>query len=154
MAKENIEQLVEKIVIEIIKDTNLELVDVEYVRERDWYLRVYLDKPGGIEIEDCQKVSEGLEAELDRLDPIPGSYYLEVSSPGLDRPLKKERDFVRHVGDKVEVTTYVPLEGSKNKILIGVLKGLTDGKIVLEIDDQEINLPKEKVAQIRLHVEF
>ena len=154
MAKEQVENLVEKLVTDIIQDSVLELVDVEYVKERDWYLRVFLDKPGGVEVEDCQGVSEQLEDKLDQLDPIKESYYLEVSSPGLDRPLKKERDFVRHKGDKVEVHTFLPMDGKK--MLVGTLLGLSeDGQIQLSIiDGTQVVIPRDKASLIRLHLEF
>jgi len=150
--KEHVSQLVEGHVRNIIADTQLELVDVEYVKERDWYLRVYLDKKGGLEIEDCQWVSDRLEKTLDELDPIKESYYLEVSSPGLDRPLKKERDFARHTGDKVEVSTFAPVNGQK--IIVGTLLGLVDGNIHLDINGSDFSIPWDKAAQIRLHIEF
>lgn len=152
MSKEKIEAVVEALVSEIIVDSKLELVDVEYVKERDWYLRVFLDKEVGIEIDDCQWVSEQLEARLDESDLIKDHYYLEVSSPGLDRPLKKDRDFTRHAGDKIEVKTYEPIDGQK--LLVGTLIGLFDGNIHIDIDGQTVIVPKEKTAQIRLHIEF
>lgn len=152
MAKIDIEALVEGLVLEIISDTALELVDVEYVKERDWYLRVFLDKEGGLEIEDCQTVSSALEEKLDKIDPIVESYYLEVSSPGLDRALKKERDFVRQAGDVVEMTTFAPVDGRKQ--WVGVLRGLEDGNVVLDIDGEEVRMPREKVSMVRLHIEF
>lgn len=152
MAREHIEQLVEKLVNDIIAETALELVDVEYIKEREWYLRVFLDKEGGMDIEDCQWVSERLEAKLDELDPISDSYYLEVSSPGLDRPLKKERDFIRHAGDKVELHTFAPVDGKKD--FVGVLKGLVEDEIHIEIEGTELSIPKDKVSQIRLYLEF
>ncbi|WP_371369052.1 Ribosome maturation factor RimP [Sporomusa rhizae] len=152
MSKEEIESAVEKIVSDIIAGSKLELVDVEYVKEHDWYLRVFLDKESGMEIDDCQWVSERLEAKLDETDLIKDHYYLEVSSPGLDRPLKKERDFVRHAGDKVEVKTYEPINGQK--VFIGNLIGLFDGDIRMDIDGQTVNIPKDKTAQIRLHIVF
>ncbi len=153
MAKEQVEHLVAKLVTDIIQGSVLELVDVEYVKERDWYLRVFLDKPGGVEVEDCQGVSEQLEDKLDQLDPIKESYYLEVSSPGLDRPLKKERDFVRHKGDKVEVHTFLPIEGKK--MLVGILLGLSeDGKIQLSIDGTHVDISRDKASLTRLHLEF
>ena len=96
-----VEILVEELALQLLDGTEIELVDVEFVKERDWYLRVFIDKENGIDIEDCQKLSEQLEVKLDELDPISESYYLEVSSPGLDRALKKEYDCVRHTGDKV-----------------------------------------------------
>lgn len=152
MNKEHISQLVENHVRNIIADTQLELVDVEYVKERDWYLRVYLDKKGGLEIEDCQWVSERLEKILDELDPIKDSYYLEVSSPGLDRPLKKERDFTRHIGDKIEISTFAPINGQKT--IVGTLVGLVDGDIRLDINGSDFSIPWDKAAQVRLHIEF
>lgn len=153
MAKEKIETVVEKLTDDIIKDSGLELVDVEYVKERDWYLRVFLDKQGGMELEDCQWVSEKLEAKLDELDLIRDSYYLEVSSPGLDRPLKKDKDFLRHAGEKVEVHTFAPLDGKK--LLVGTLVGLDDsGHIQITIDGKDMIIPKDKVSQVRLYLEF
>ncbi|MPM73955.1 Ribosome maturation factor RimP [bioreactor metagenome] len=130
----------------------MELVDVEFIKERDWYLRVYLDKDGGVELDDCQTVSEQLEKKLDEIDPIKESYYLEVSSPGLDRALRKERDFVRHIGDKVEVSTFAPINGQKS--LVGTLKGLQNGDIELDIDGTVMHVPIEKASQVRLHIEF
>ena len=152
MSKEKIESVVEKLVSDIIADSKLELVDVEYVKEHDWYLRVFLDKESGIEIDDCQWVSEQLEAKLDENNLIKDHYYLEVSSPGLDRPLKKERDFVRHAGDKVEIKTYEAINGQK--MLVGNLIGLIDGEVRIDVAGQIVNVPREKAAQIRLHIEF
>lgn len=152
MSREKIENLVEELVSDIINDSDLELVDVEFVKERDWYLRVFLDKDGGIELDDCQMVSEQLEKKLDEIDPITESYYLEVSSPGLDRTLRKDRDFVRHVGDKVEVNTFVPINGQKS--IVGILKGLNDGEIALDVDGTVMNVPRDKTSQVRLHIDF
>ncbi|QJW47533.1 ribosome maturation factor RimP [bacterium BFN5] len=147
-----IEELVESLVVDMLDNTNIELVDVEYVKERDWYLRVFLDKEGGIEIEDCQWLSEQLENKLDELDPIKDSYYLEVSSPGLDRALKKDKDFSRHVGDMIEINTYAPINGQKT--LVGKLNGLVDNNIQIDVDGIEMTIPKDKAAQVRLHLEF
>ena len=147
-----IEELVESLVVNMLDNTNIELVDVEYVKERDWYLRVFLDKEGGIEIEVCQWLSEQLENKLDELDPIKDSYYLEVSSPGLDRALKKDKDFSRHVGDMIEINTYAPINGQK--ILVGKLNGLVDNNIQIDVDGIEMTIPKDKAAQVRLHLEF
>lgn len=152
MAKIDIEALVEGLVLEIIRDTALELVDVEYVKERDWYLRIFIDKEGGVEIEDCQTISVALAEKLDEIDPIVDSYYLEVSSPGLDRALKKERDFIRHSGDVVEMTTFAPVNGRKQ--WVGVLRGLEDKNVVLDVDGEEVRMPREKVSMVRLHIEF
>ena len=150
--KENIEQQVEKIVLGLLEgQSEIEMVDVEYVKERDWYLRVFIDKEGGIEIDDCQALSEKLEERLDVEDFITDSYILEVSSPGIDRVLRKQRDFQREQGKKVDVSLYAPLEGSKEKELTGVLTGSDEASIIL---DEELQLPLEKVAQIRLHIDF
>jgi len=152
MAKPKIETLVENIVSDIIKDSNLDLVDVEFVKERDWYLRIFLDKPGGIEIEDCRWVSAALEEKLDELDPIEQAYYLEVSSPGLDRPLKKPQDFIRHKGDMVDIHTFAPLAGKKE--WVGKLVELEDGNVKIMVAEDEVVIPLEKISVIRLHIDF
>lgn len=144
----HIETLVEGLALQFLEGSDIELVDVEYVKEREWYLRVFIDKEGGIDIEDCQGLSEKIEAKLDELDPIKDSYYLEVSSPGIDRILKKEKDFTRHIGDMVEVTTYMTIDG--NKITVGKLTGFDDEKI--ELEDKSID--RDKIATIRLHIEL
>mgnify|MGYP000963049107 FL=1 len=150
MAK-HIEEAVEAIVQEIVQDSNLEVVDVEYVKERDWYLRVYLDKEGGIEIDDCQRVSETLEQILDEKDLLTEAYILEVSSPGLDRVLKKARDFEREQGKSVDVTFYAPVDSKKT--WVGTLTGYDPGKNAIVLDGEK-ELPLEKIAQVRLHIDF
>ena len=144
-----VEAAVEKIVVGLLADSGLELVDVEYAKERDWYLRVFIDKPEGIGIEDCQQLSERLETELDRRNTIPESYILEVSSPGLDRVLRKERDFVRETGKMVDVSLYEPCNGTK--LLTGKLTAFDGKTLTLE------SLPAiaiEKIAQVRLHIDI
>lgn len=148
----NVEQSVEKLVSDLLDGTDLELVDVEYVRERDWYLRIYIDKPGGIGIEDCQWLSERMGDKLDSADIIRDSYCLEVSSPGLDRPLKKPKDYERYAGQKVELHTFAPFNGKK--LVVGILKGLIDGNIVLDVDGTELSIPQEKASLVRLYIEF
>ena len=152
VSKEHIELMVEKFVEEIVTGSAIELVDVEYVKEREWYLRVFLDKEGGIEIEDCQWVSERLEAKFEELDPIKESYYLEVSSPGLDRALRKDRDFIRHIGDKIEISTFKTLNGEKK--FVGILKCLNDGTISIDVNGAEVNIPRDQASQVRLYLEF
>ena len=152
MSKEDVEILVEKLVQTILTGSALELVDVEYVKEREWYLRIFLDKEGGIEIEDCHWVSEQIEVKLEELDPIKERYYLEVSSPGLDRALRKDRDFIRHVGDKIEISTFKLFNGQKK--FIGTLKGLHDGNISIDVDGAEINIPRDLTSQVRLYLDF
>ena len=144
-----VETQVENLMAEILSGTDYELVDVEYVKERDWYLRIFVDKAGGIDLDDCQNLSERLSPALDKADIIDGAYILEVSSPGLDRILKKDKDFVREAGKKVDVTLYAPLDGKKN--FVGELES-RDEKF-LRLKDFE-PLPREKVAQVRLHIDF
>lgn len=144
-----VEKEAERLAKELLAGSGIELVDVEYVRERDWYLRVFIDKEGGIDIEDCQNLSERLEKLLDERDTVPESYILEVSSPGLDRVLKKPRDFEREHGKTVDVTLYEPLDGQK--IVTGELAAY-DGKELVLAGREPI--PKEKVAQVRLHIDL
>lgn len=149
-----IEEAVEEIVEGLLTNSDMELVAVEYVRERDWYLRVFLDKEGGIDLDDCQDISRRLEEILDEKDIVKGSYILEVSSPGLDRELKRPKDFAREQGKMVDVSLYAPLEtadGKKgDKLLVGELKGY-DGENIT-IDEQVI--PMEKISKVRLHIDF
>ena len=144
-----IESQVESLMAEILQGTDYELVDVEYVKERDWYLRVFVDKAGGIDLDDCQAISEKLGAKLDEVSIINVAYNLEVSSPGIDRILKKDKDFIRETGKVVDVTLYAPLDGKK--LFVGELEG-RDEKF-LRLKDIE-PLPLEKVAQVRLHIDF
>ena len=144
-----VESQVESLMAEILDDTDYELVDVEYVKERDWYLRVFVDKAGGIDLDDCQAISEKLGAKLDEVAIINVAYILEVSSPGIDRILKKDKDFVREAGKIVDVTLYAPINGQK--LFVGELEG-RDEKF-LRLKDTE-PLPREKVAQVRLHIDF
>lgn len=147
MVKE-IEARVEELMREIIAGTEFELVDVEYVSERDWYLRVFMDKAGGIDLDDCQQLSEKLGKILDHEPLIDGPYILEVSSPGIDRVLKKDRDFVREAGKAVDVTLYAPFNGQKK--FTGILVGRDKNSLKLE----DLEIPVEKVAQVRLHIDF
>lgn len=150
MAKQQVEDAVEAIVQELLKNQDvIELVDVEYVKEHDWYLRVYIDKEGGIDIEDCQALSEKLEEVLDKGNVVPDSYILEVSSPGIDRVLRKPRDFTREQGKKVDVTLYAPREGKK--LVVGELTGFDGDAIGL---DGETKIPLADIAQVRLHIDF
>ncbi|CEH31954.1 hypothetical protein AM501_20830 [Aneurinibacillus migulanus] len=143
----------EEMVAPILEEENLELVEIEYKKEgSNWFLRVYIDKEGGVDIEDCGRVSEKLSKKLDEIDPIPGAYFLEVSSPGAERPLKKEQDFERAVGKHVHVTTYEPINGSK--VFEGELVSY-DGK-QLEIKEAKASalIPRDKVASARLAIVF
>lgn len=154
MGQNRVEKLVEEIVKPITDDENIELVDVEFNKEGpSRYLRVFIDKEGGISLDDCQLVSKQISAKLDELDSIEESYFLEVSSPGLDRPLKKESDFIKYEGKIVELKLYKPIEGSKR--IEGELIGLFDGKISIKLeDDKVLEIEKEQVALTRLAIKF
>lgn len=144
-----VEEAVEKIAEEILANTDYELVDVEYVKERDWFLRVYIDKEGGIGLDDCQEVSGLLDEKLEELNIINDRYILEVSSPGLDRALKKEKDFKREMGKVVDITLYRAIDGEK--MITGKLTGYT--KDIITIDEtREIAL--KDIALVRLHIDF
>lgn len=144
-----VEEAVEKIAEEILANTDYELVDVEYVKERDWFLRVYIDKEGGIGLDDCQEVSGLLDEKLEELNIINDRYILEVSSPGLDRALKKEKDFKREMGKLVDITLYKTIDGEK--MITGKLTGYT--KDIITIDEtREIAL--KDIALVRLHIDF
>ena len=152
--RKSIEATIEEIVQPIVDAKNFEIVDIEYVKEAgEYYLRVYLDKEGGISLSDCEVVSRELSEILDKKDPIKDNYFLEVSSPGLDRPLKKEKDFIRYAGYDVEIKLYKPLNGTKQ--LEGELIGLTeDKKIKVVLDNNEVEFDKKDIALIKLAVKF
>lgn len=158
MQAKEVEALITALVEPILADTEMTLVDVEYVREKDWYLRIFIDKPEGVEIDDCQLVSEKLTAVLDEKDPIPDKYFLEVSSPGIDRPLKKDHDFEAAYGTKVDIMFYAPWEGLKS--LVGVLESHDDDAVWVRkiIKGQEFKTPdrieRKLIAVIRPHIDF
>ncbi|MGI6113958.1 MAG: ribosome maturation factor RimP [Mahellales bacterium] len=154
MGNEKIEKIVEKMVIPILNEKDYELVDVEFKKEGgNWYLRIYIDKEGGISLDDCQVVSEKLSSALDAVDPIPYSYFLEVSSPGLDRPLKREKDFVKYKGSVVEVRLFAPYNGKK--VYKGELVGMMDNRIaIMQEDGNQIDFERDKVALVRLALEL
>ena len=127
-----------------------EVWDVEYVREAGaWYLRVYIDKPGGVGIDDCEAVSRALDPVLDEADPVPGSYVFEVSSAGAERELKRPGDFERFIGEQVEVKHYQPIDGAKSHV--GLLRGYDNGDVTVEVNGAERVYKKAQVAQVRLH---
>lgn len=128
-----------------------EVWDVEYVREAGaWYLRVYIDKPGGVGIDDCEAVSRALDPVLDEADPVPGSYVFEVSSAGAERELKRPGDFGRFIGEQVEVKHYQPIDGAKSHV--GLLRGYDNGDVTVEVNGAERVFKKAQVAQVRLHM--
>ena len=151
LSTEKLEHLLEPSVL----DLGYDLVEVELVKEHQkWILRVYIDKEGGVSLDDCEKVSRHLDHILDEHDPIPHSYVLEVSSPGAERPLNKKKDFVNFVGRKVLVRTYVKIKGQKN--FKGKLLGLEEDQVVLEpVDSEEIMMiPLDKISKANLVLEF
>lgn len=136
-----------------LSEHGFELVDVEYVKEgNNWFLRVFVDKDGGIDIEDCSRVSEYLSEQLDGNDPISGAYFLEVSSPGAERPLKKSEDVAKAVGKDVFVTTYAPLDGQKE--FEGRLLSFENEELLIEAGKKNHTIPYEKVASARLAIIF
>lgn len=139
----------EKLVTRLLSGTDYELVDLEYVKERDWYLRIFIDKKNGVDLDDCQKVSRIVDDELAKCDFLQSSYILEVSSPGLDRPLKNDRDLEREMGKQVDIVTYVQIEGKKE--FTGKLSAFSNDSITL---DDSMVVPRAQIASIRLHIEF
>lgn len=153
MPKGKIEQLVEQMMLPVMEELQCELVDIEYKKEGShWYLRIYIDKSGGITIDDCQAVSEHISDLLDESDPIPHSYFLEVSSPGLDRILKKDSDFEKYKGSKVDVSLYKPRDGKKK--FTGELIGLEDNQLLIRDKNEVLSFPRTEIAVVRLAVEF
>ncbi len=129
----------------------LELWDVEYVREAgQWFLRVYIDREGGVGIADCEALSKALDPLLDEADPIPDSYVFEVSSAGAERELKRPGDFPRFFGSHAEVRLYTAVEGSKT--FVGVLTGYADGDVSLRVGDRDYTFEKAQVAKVRLRI--
>lgn len=152
--RESYEQKTEEILIPIVEEYGFELVDVEYVKEGGtWYLRSYIDEPGGISIDDCEAVSRRLSEVLDEKDYIEDSYIMEVSSPGLGRPLKKEKDFKRSLGEEVEIRTYRMID--KQKEFTGILKAYDADTVTVILDNEtEKIFDKSDIALIRLAFDF
>ncbi|MFZ5818080.1 MAG: ribosome maturation factor RimP [Bacillota bacterium] len=160
MAKveKQLDLMVEEVARPFLEERGLELVGVELVKEgANRYLRVYIDKEGGVTFDDCEAVSRAVDARLDELLPNPPYEFFEVSSPGLERPLKRDADFARYAGRTVAVSTYAPVDGQKS--FVGELVGLVDGNVVLrltqgKVQGREIALDRKLVASARLHVDF
>ena len=151
MAK--VTELVSALAAPLVEAAGCSLWDVEYVREAgQWFLRVYIDKEGGVSINDCEAVSRPLSDALDEADPIEGSYVLEVSSAGADRPLKKPEHFAAFLGTEVEVRLYRAVDGRNDHV--GVLSGYDIGDVTIETADGPKTFVKKDVAQTRLYVRF
>lgn len=137
----------------VVREKGCSLWDVEYVREAgEWYLRLYIDKDGGVDINDCEAVSRAVDPILDEKDPIPESYHFEVCSAGLERALKRPSDFEQFMGAKVLVKLYQPRNGSKE--LKGTLTGYADGDVTIDQAGTTMTFGKKEVALVRLYVEF
>lgn len=153
MSKKSIEAVITDMVEPIATELNLELVDVEFVKEGpNWYLRIFIDKQGGVDVEDCQAVSRAIDPLLDEKDPIPQAYSLEVSSPGIDRPLKKDKDFEKYKGQLVKISAFSPIDGQK--VFVGELVGLEDNEVVITVSGQTYRVPRSKISSVRLEVQF
>lgn len=144
----------ESLIMPILDRMNFELVDVEYVKEGGtWYLRAYIDKEGGITVNDCEDVAREMNILLDEEDFIPDAYVFEVSSPGLGRPLKKEKDYIRNMGKEIEIRTYKAINRCKE--FYGLLKAYDKDTVTIEIEDGEtIIFNKSEIALIRQAIDF
>ena len=146
-------ELVAELARPIVEEQGCELWDVEYVREgSEYFLRLYLDKEGGVDINDCEAVSRAVDPVLDEKDPIPESYRFEVCSAGLERQLKRPSDFERYLGEPVLVKLYRPRDGQKE--FPGRLVRYEDGSVTIEMRGREVTFDKAEVALVRLRVEF
>ena len=135
----------------VVESHGCTLWDVEYVKEAgNYYLRVFIDKQGGVGIDDCEAVSRELDVILDEADPVPNSYIFEVGSPGADRELKRPSDFEQFIGSDVEVKTYAPVNGQK--VFVGALKAYSEGNVTITQGNNDVELKKADVAQVRLYV--
>lgn len=150
-------EVTEELIMPILEKMNLELVDTEFVKEgKNWFLRIYVDKVGGVDIEECGQVSEQLSEKLDEVDPISYPYFLEVSSPGVERPLKTREDFTKNIGSNVHVKLYKHIDNEKE--FEGKLIAFEDDTATIEIKikarKKEMNIPFEQIAKARLAVLF
>ena len=151
--QEQVIMLIEKLLVDYLHQQAFELVEIEYVKEsNNWYLRIYIDKTEGIDIEDCSQVSEFLSHQLDLHDPIPNAYFLEVSSPGAERPLKKKEDFLKSINHNIYLTTYEPIETKKE--FEGILSNFDGETLEIKTGKQLTLIPFQKIATARRSVMF
>ena len=152
--RETYETRTEELITPILDRMNFELVDVEYVKEGGtWYLRAYIDKEGGITVNDCEAVAREMNEILDREDFVEDSYVFEVSSPGLGRPLKKEKDYIRSMGKEVEIRTYRAM--NREKAFYGILSAYDENTVTIKTEDgTEMTFEKSDIALIRLAFDF
>lgn len=150
MAKKSVTQIIEELVSDFIADHGMELVDVEFVKEgQHRYLRIFIDKEEeSVSLDDCKLISNFLNDKIDELDPIKENYFLEISSPGIERPLKKPADYEKNIGKVVQAKLFSPIDG--RKIIDGVLLGLEDNKVTIDLgDDETVVIPKDKISLIK-----
>ena len=155
MSKREIyEEKTEKLLMPIAETYGVEIYDIEYVKEgRDFYLRAYIDKPGGIAVDDCEVISRALSDLLDEHDFIDDAYILEVSSPGLGRPLRKDKDFARSIGEEIDIKMFRPINHQKD--FTGILKDYDKEKIVVEMENEEtMEFKRQDIALVRLAFDF
>lgn len=144
-----IETKAEKLVQDLLLNTEYELVDIEYIKEKNWYLRIYIDKDGGIDLDDCQKLSHEIDDEIEKQNIIKDSYILEISSPGLDRQLKKDRDFERELGKDIDIVTYTRIDGKKK--FTGKLTAFNAESVTI---DENFIILRSQISSVRLHIDF
>lgn len=154
MNKKSIIGSVKEIVDSVIEGLQYELVDVEFTKEgSNKFLRIFLDKPEGITLDDCQDMNRAISDKLDKIDPIKGAYYLEVSSPGLDRPLKNDKDLKRNLNKDVEIKLYESYDGKK--IIQGSLIDFNQNQLKIQFEDESIvDIPRKIIALIKLAIKF
>lgn len=153
LSRKEIEAIAVRVAEEIGESEGVEIVEIQYVKEQgDYYLRVFIDKPGGVGLDDCQSFSQAFSVQFDELDPIPGSYSLEISSPGIERPLTRAEHYTRFSGRQVAIRTYAPHAGRKR--WTGVLKGLNKDVVVLDVEGETIEIPLALIGSARLVANF
>ncbi len=153
MVKSSVSQSIRELVLPIVENANLELVDIEYKKEgKDWFLRVFIDKQNGITVEDCKKISRQIEDIIEVEDLIPNRYYLEVSSPGLDRPLKKDRDFLRYLGKSIQVSLFSPIQEKRK--YTGIIENFKESTLFLDVGEKTISIPMDNIASAKLEIKI
>lgn len=149
--KNNTEAIVWQLIEPILNETVYDIYDVEYQREgAEWYLRVFIDKEGGVDLDDCEKVTDLINDPLDDLDPITEPYFLEVSSPGIERRLKSITHFEKAIGEKIRVKTYAKVENRKE--WVGILQEITDDAVILNVEGKSLVVPFDMVAKANISV--
>lgn len=154
MSKKKVTEIVSEMLEPFLRENGYELFNIEYIKEgKDWFLRIFIDSESGIGIDDCEKVSVYISARLDEADPIDKNYYLEVSSPGIDRPLIKDSDYEKYRGREIDIWLYKAMDGKK--MLTGTLEKMENNNIVIKDQNGKIiEIPREKTSKVKLAVIF